>query len=378
MFKIQEYYNIKMDYPELYQTGAHGRTIVWTISVEQTGDEVAIVTRYGELDGRRQTHRRIVAEGRAKRTPLEQAMFEANKKWTDKKEKENYVAFSSLAAPAERSKRDMRPMLAQTYDADKRIPWPQMVQPKYDGVRCMAFIDRGEIILNSRRGVEFYNLNHIRSVLRPFLERYPDMILDGELYADTISFQEITGLVKRKETDSPVDRQIYYMIYDVILLNHLDATYVTRLEWLRSNMPDHASVRLSRTETANNAAAARRFHDEFVQEGYEGLILRNMAGPYELDKRSRYLLKMKQFDEEEFRIIGFKESSGEDAGTVIWQIDAGGVQVWVKQSGPREIRRRMFEEGERYLGKMLTVSFFGRTDDGSLRFPVGKDIRDMY
>jgi len=368
-----------MEFPTLYQTGAHGRTIQWTISVQDSPP--TIVTQYGEINGRQQTHRRLVSEGRAKRTVLQQAIFEATKKWSDKKSKENYVeTVAAIVEPSveQQNLRDIRPMLAQTYESTKRIPWPQYVQPKYDGVRCMSFIDHDEVVLNSRRGVEFYNLNHIRAILRPIFERHR-VILDGELYADTITFQEITGLVKRKQTDSPVDRQIYYVIYDVILLDQLEATYLDRLGWLRENLAEHDSVRLSRTETAATAEEAKRYHDEFVQAGYEGLILRSVSGAYEPDKRSRYLLKMKEFDEEEFRIIGYKESSGEDAGTVIWQIDAGGgVQVWVKQSGPRELRRRMFEEGESYLGKMLTVSFFGRTDEGSLRFPVGKDIRDIY
>ena len=119
-------------------------------------------------------------------------------------------------------------------------------------------------------------------------------------------------------------------------------------------------------------------HHQFTQdEDFEGVMIRNLHGPYGLNKRSKHLQKFKTFQDDEFKIIGYDEASGNDQGTVVWIVEtATGQEFRVRPEGTRELRREWFENGDDYLGKMLTVKFFELTDDGIPRFPIGIAIRD--
>ena len=122
----------------------------------------------------------------------------------------------------------------------------------------------------------------------------------------------------------------------------------------------------------------KKYHTEFVKDGYEGVILRNIKAPYEIGKRSKHLQKYKEFMDDEFKIIGFKEGVGGSKGTVIWLCETtDGKPFSVRPKGTTSERKKLYENGNKYIGKMLTVIFQEYTDDGIPRFPVGKAIRHI-
>ena len=60
-------------------------------------------------------------------------------------------------------------------------------------------------------------------------------------------------------------------------------------------------------------------HSQFTgDEDFEGVMIRNVHGTYDLNKRSKHLQKFKTFQDAEYEIIGFDEASGNDQGTVVW------------------------------------------------------------
>ena len=121
-----------------------------------------------------------------------------------------------------------------------------------------------------------------------------------------------------------------------------------------------------------HAAQAR-----FVEEGYEGAMVRNLKGAYRIGKRSADLQKVKTFLDDEYEIVGFTEGTGGETGCVIWicKIQSGAT-FNVRPRGTREERQMLFQNGNDYIGKMLTVRYQELTDDGIPRFPVGISIRD--
>lgn len=419
-------------FPTLYQLkGDSTKIIQWSIRIESYRSTVSIIVEHGEVGGKITRHTKEVLEGRGGRTKLQQAELIVLRKWQDRKDKDRFVedpttlrsmdvldsnktrrldmsgatsptttasasinpvgaaAAAAAALPSVSGTVDMidksgvRPMLAGAYDKKKRMVYPVYVQRKYDGVRCLAYRDSrtGSIELMSRQGIKFQLMTHLEDELMGIFERYPDVILDGELYSNELEFSDISGAVRLRrergtESEASRLRKIEYHVYDVIILNEIRKPYRERLEWLLFHFTEMPHVKLVESLIANNAVDIKTYHDSFVQNGYEGLIIRLPDGPYEIQKRSRYLLKYKEFQDEEFRIIGFKEGAGDDVGTVIWEvITKGGVHVWVKPMGSREYRRTLFQNAADYVGKDLTVVFFGYTADGSLRHPVGKDIR---
>jgi len=112
--------------------------------------------------------------------------------------------------------------------------------------------------------------------------------------------------------------------------------------------------------------------------GYEGCILRNINGLYRTNYRSHDLQKYKEFIESEYEIVGFKEGDGRDKGTVIWICKTHDSTFSVRPRGSIEMRKELYENGNNYIGKKLTVIYQELSEMGIPRFPVGKSIRDGF
>jgi len=123
----------------------------------------------------------------------------------------------------------------------------------------------------------------------------------------------------------------------------------------------------------------RQAFGEYVEAGYEGIMLRNTNGMYCQNYRSHDLQKYKEFVESEYPIVGFKEAAGRDAGTVIWVCKTAEEREFsVRPRGTQEQRRQWFHDGQKYQGKLLTVIYQELSELNVPRFPVGKAIRDGY
>ena len=313
------------------------------------------------------------------------------------------------------------PMLAQTFNpADavtaaaaaaskkkKVITFPCFVQPKLDGLRCVSYATRTAndaataVCLQSRTGAFFTGLPHIAAALRPYLSQHPSVVIDGELYTDQMPFEELAGLIKKKKiTDDDVARlkKVKYHVYDIYDHVRPDMPYSERMGVLAAAVlrcgcvandtfsagvaaaaAGAAAVVLVRTEKVAALSDFRRLFAEFVEAGYEGIMLRNAAGVYRANYRSNDLQKYKEFMEEEYRIIDFKEGEGRDAGAVIWVCEtADGKEFTARPRGTMQQRREWFNDGAKYIGKNLTVIFQELTEEGKPRFPVGKALRYQY
>ena len=90
------------------------------------------------------------------------------------------------------------------------------------------------------------------------------------------------------------------------------------------------------------------------------------------------MLKLKSFKDDEFEIVGFKEGKGNDKNTIIFtcKIKNSSKTFEVRPRGTRDERTKMFDNGNSYIGKKMTVKYFELTDEGIPRFPVGVAVRD--
>ena len=409
--------------------------------VDKTSVEAGYATArimHGYIDGKQQVAMRDYNTGKNigrsnETTPLEQCISETRRKWTDKKEKEGY----SETKPADCGEgygdvsgncfddgdvddgdggAPFLPMLAQTFNPvdavtskkKKVIKFPCFVQPKLDGLRCVSYSMRCgndmTVALQSRTGAFFTGLPHIAAALRPYLSQHPSVVIDGELYTDQMPFEELAGLIKKKKiTDSDVERlkKVRYHVYDIYDHARGNMPYSERFgvladavrrcacvandtlsasgRMLRSAADAAAVVVLVRTEKVAGLPDFRRLFSEFVEAGYEGIMLRNAEGIYRANYRSNDLQKYKEFMEDEYLITGYTQGEGRDAGAVIWYCETeDGKEFTVRPRGTMEQRRAWFNAGATYVGKKLTVIFQELTEEGKPRFPVGKAIRDGY
>ena len=365
----------------LYKQDSKGKIRQWRGYVDTAPNNRFIMgVETGLLDGNKTTNRpRIYWQGKQGRDAKGQAMFELESK-VNKKRDEGY--FDTIQEAKDTLV--ILPMLA--LDFNKRshdVSYPAIGQRKFDGVRCMASINPdGSVSLKSRKGKEFPHMNHLRQQIAS-LKGIPDgAFLDGELYSDTLTFQEVVGLVRRetlKAGDEDKLKQISYRLYDMLDPNDRKAGFQKRYDGVKKILGSKPPKNLILTENfeLNDKDDVKKYHDQFVKEGYEGIMIRNKDGEYGINKRSKHLQKFKEFFDQEFEIVGFEEGTGNDEGTVIWVcMTENGDLFKARPKGTREERAEYFDNGDDYIGATLTVRYFEMTDDGIPRFPVGIAIRN--
>lgn len=373
--------------PTLYGTEKNGKTKVWSASIHSDGLVAWADIEYGYFDGKKQSARReyIVGKNIGKKnetTFLEQCKTETMRKWLDKKEKEQYTMSNTINTVSK-----VFPMLAHTYEPDstKRkkndIVYPCFVQPKLDGLRCVVYQRDGKILYQSRNGVYYETMEYLSSSLSSVFDRYPDIILDGELYTKDYPFEELAGMIRKKnskltEQDQEKLKLVKYHIYDVV-----DETmdFTGRIEFLSNEVATSEYLVLVPTVRCVDKVKFREMFARWVEEGYEGIMLRNSSGLYRTNYRSHDLQKYKEFKEDEYEIVGYREGEGRDEGTVLWMcVTPEGRQFSVRPRGSMELRRELFQEGDKYVGKKLTVIYQELSEMKVPRFPVGKDVRENY
>ena len=282
-----------------------------------------------------------------------------------------------------------KPMLAYPVST-KPIDYnePVFIQPKLDGVRCVIQCEQhmnylnNEIVAYSRTGKEWKNIQHILDELRPFFDKFPNVILDGELYNHDLrdNFEKIISLVRKtKPTDE--DRQeaaelTQFHCYDII---DEKLPFDQRIEFVtESLMLLGDSIYTVDTFQCHTDIATKVFHEDNLGMGYEGSIVRT-NDVYKCG-RSWSLRKFKDFSDAEATIIGFEEGKGKRAGHLgkfIMRDDDGNEFGCPPGKGYnyKDMKNLLFR-APHYIGARATFTYFERTKAGSYRHPLFKSIRD--
>ena len=276
-----------------------------------------------------------------------------------------------------------KPMLAYPVST-KPIDYSKSVfiQPKLDGVRCVIQCDNSVVTAYSRTGKEWKNIQHILEQLQSFFDRYPNVILDGELYNHELNndFEKIISLVRKTkptisdriesadlvqfhcydiiDEELPFDQRIEFVNEALMLLG--DSIYTVDTHWLDSEI--EAEVR----------------HKYNLSKDYEGSIVRT-NDTYQC-KRSHNLRKFKDFSDAEAYIVGYEEGKGKRLGTLgkfIMQDEDGNKFGCPPGKGYNyKDMKNMLENIHEYMGQSATFTYFERTKAGSYRHPLFKAIRD--
>lgn len=363
--------------PLLYSKTAKGAVNIWLCWV--LGDTVCV--EWGQENGVKQqaqfkcTPKNV---GRANATTAEQqAVAEAIAKWKKCVKRKYHWDRERVLTML-----NLKPMLAKNYDDHgHKLQWPATAQPKYDGVRCMAFVQDGKVRLQSRGGEE-YSLPHISEELLPLLGT--GVLLDGELYVHDISLQELNSLVRRPRAESTV---VKLHVYDYVYFGeYLEAgstiTWLDRRE-LRQGFFYMNGAQLQHTVqteefTVCSPEEVKDAHREFVARGFEGAIIRG-HGPsstYRFSYRSADLLKVKAWQDSEFTIVGYTAGKGKFAEYPIFRCKTkDGKEFDCMPNGTDAERKKMLKDAPKLVGDLLKVAYFDMTDDGIPHYPRGLAIR---
>jgi len=288
-----------------------------------------------------------------------------------------------------------KPMLAYPV-SDKPIDYtkPTFIQPKLDGVRCLIQANKlpyeigdphdggFEVKAYSRTGKEWKNIRHILDSLVPFFSKYPDVILDGELYNHSLKddFEKIISLVrKQKPTDedrSEARQLVQFHCYDIV-----DETlpFSQRNDFiLKAIYNNYDYVKVLPCITVHSQDNAIMQHKINLKAGFEGSILRS-DNKYQC-KRSHALRKFKDFSDAEATIVGYLDGKGKRTGTLgkFIMMDDNGVEFGCPPGKGYNYKQlaTMLENIGDYIGQRATFTFFERTKAGSYRHPLFKCIRN--
>lgn len=341
--------------------------------------------------------------GKARRTVSEQAKLEYDSrvnKYMDKGYKKlpksiDLYTKEELDAllPEETtdSEGNLKPMLAKDFhDVATSVLEKQWwyASRKIDGVRCLMFVKDGEIHTSSRGGKNYDNSTyHItcNPKLKKFMLDNPTLILDGELYVHGYSLQTLSGLARLKKETDKCDELQYY-IYDVVDTNK---TFEERLEIL-DHIKDGLQLDFEPNKTFEDGdlqiqmvphvkvegwVQIKKTHDSYVKEGFEGAVIRRPDKKYGVNKRTNDMVKVKEYQDGEFKIIGFSEGLRPE-DMVFVCVTEDGKEFEAKPVGPRELKHEYLERIDEIIGKMATVKYFSFSDGGTPTQPVLKCIRD--
>jgi DNA ligase-1 len=274
-----------------------------------------------------------------------------------------------------------KPMLAYPVSA-KPIDYskPTFIQPKLDGVRCVIQSE-GPINIKaySRTGKEWKNISHILEQLEPFFFKYPNVILDGELYNHDFcnDFEQIISMVRKtKPTDEArlkSAENVQFHCYDII---DEELPFDQRIEFVNETLMLIPSICIVDTSQCHTDIAAKVFHESNLEAGYEGSIVRT-NDTYQC-KRSHNLRKFKDFHDAEATIVDWVEGKGKRRGTIgkFVAVDDQGNEFGMPVMDKFEYLQNNFEEMQTWMGKRATFTYFERTKANSYRHPLFKCIRD--
>jgi ATP-dependent DNA ligase len=366
--------------PVIYKRTKTGAIQQWQIIVKDN----TFYTIEGQLDGKMTTSKPTVCNaknvGRANSTsPSEQAFCEAQAKWTKKTEN----GYKEQMDVIDEGKGYFESMLAKSYkDYEDKIVFPVYVNVKLDGIRAIITKDGA----TTRNGKKHCCIPHILESLAPFFDKYPSAILDGEIYSHELhdDFNKISSLIRKtkptKEDLAESKSIVQYHVYDCPQIGQLkqSAPFIERFNMMASNLKNYNYIHIVEAYTVTSKEEIIKYHEKFVSEGYEGIIVR-LNKAYE-NKRSKHLLKYKVFDDAEFKILDICAGQGNKsdmAGYMVFKTKEG-IDFTSNIKGTHEYLKDLLINKHKYVGEQATIKYFGLTPDKSVpRFPYVICIRNF-
>lgn len=360
-------------YETLYSRDSLGNIRIW--KMEQNGSKYRTIA--GLQNGEQVTSEWTVAEGKNQgkkneTSSVEQATKEIEAKYK-KQKKTGY--FDDINSVDDMSY--IEPMLAKLYkDYSNKIDFSKgeyILQCKFNGMRCVATKSG----LFTRKGEKYLSCPHIEKSLAPFFEKYPDAVLDGELFNNDLRQQlnEISKLIRRTVNISQDDldrseKLVRYYVYDGYDFGiSKDCCYKERKKWIDSNIVNSYKYVMSVKDfSINSESDLDKHYSSFIDDGHEGVMLRYSNMGYE-HKRSKNLLKVKPEDSEEAIIVDIKEGTGNWSGTgKIITLDWNGKIFDASFKGSYEEAAQFLKERKKWIGQNVEFLYNGLTGKGTPNF----------
>jgi len=349
----------------LYKKTKTGAIQQWEVRCEGN----CIIVTQGQVDGAKQEYKTYCQgknKGKANETSDEQqAELEAQSKW-NKQVKKGYVT-----SPSGESNKKLPMRLKNYWDNKKNVKFPCTVSPKLNGVNGTFWLIGDEVVLTSRGGEDYKIPQKMGEEAKHFMSITGIDCINGEIYCHGMHLQDITSAVKKPNENSdklkfcvfeyPNDERLwedkYQEFNDILSFGH----NYTHLDFVSSVVAD-------------NHNEIEKWHDFYVQQGYEGVVIRNMGCVYKFNERNSHAFKMKVAIDKEFKIARHKvDKLGHPVFTCL---TPEGLEFEVKPKGTDAERKAVLNDVDNWIGKWLKVEFESYSKEMKPTKPVGIGLRD--
>lgn len=256
----------------------------------------------------------------------------------------------------------------------------QVMEPKFDGWRLLIHVGPNGVNFYTRTGkAHAGKLPHIEAAVAHLPVH---TWLDGEVVALDNNGMPEWGTVQSILGSNGVDSagKLIYFAFDLLAFNSLDIRRLALSE--RRNAMGQCLTPSPNFRITPQFPADHKLHDQLVEQGYEGTIIKDPSKPYASGKRGQGWFKLKASDEMDVVVMGFKPGENSFAG-MIGAIEFGQYQNGTlvhrgRCSGMTMKQRKDMTALQQEMidsQAVISMAYMGIMPSGSPRHPQFKRLR---
>ena len=386
------------------------------VEIFYEGDEttrIYTIYRYtGQFEGKLTTQPKIIVDkGKATRNIYEQVELQFNalvKGYKDKgyieleNEIDNYNSeelYQLLGESPTGSNGVVKPMLAKQADKVTKTTifnkiW--IASRKIDGLRCIIYLGDDGKLHTSSRGATNYDSAMFEILTHPALiklfKNNKGLMLDGECYHHGYTLQQINSIARTQKVAKDLEVLQFYW-YDIVDLNNPFKSRLAKMKSIAEELKEYGSeigwkpdrifkenelrIQFVPQVEVNGWDNMMKLHNDYVSEGWEGLVIRDPKRPYKPNGRTNDMIKIKVYKDDCFKVID-KEAGLRGSEDMVFIMEMpDGRTFKAKPFGDREQKEEYWINfDKKYKGHIGECKFFYYSDDGIPLQPAFKAFRD--
>ena len=361
----------------------------------------------GQLGGKRTNQPdKLVERGKATRNLWEQVMLEAKHLVKEKLDK-GYREIEK--DPDEYSESELNKILGGVVTSQNGVPKPMLAKQvdkvtntkifnkswyasrKIDGLRALIYMgEDGKLHTASRGAMNYdasmYEILSNQTLIELFKEN-KGLIMDGEAYHHGLSLQQLNSIARTQKTATDYSILQFYW-YDVVdvnstfderwaYMNDIKDVYNLSFDPEKIFKRDELRIQFVPQQLVSGYDNMLKLHNQYVEEGWEGLVIRDPDVVYRPNGRTNDMIKIKVYKSEDFLVTGYELGLRGSEDMVFICETSDGKEFKAKPLGDRLQKEEYVENFDSlYKGHVGECKFFYYSDDGVPLQPCFKAFRD--
>lgn len=361
----------------------------------------------GQLHGKRTQQPDIIVDrGKATRSLWDQVDLQINHLVKEKKDKGCREVEKD---PEEYTESELNNILGTTVTSQDGVPKPMLAKQvdkvtntkifdkewyasrKIDGLRALIYMGEDGELHTASRGAMNYDAAMYEILSNPILieifKENKGLIMDGEAYHHGFSLQQLNSIARTQKTavDYGVLQFYWYDIVDTnstfderwAYMQDIKDKYNLSFDPERIFKRDELRIQFVPQQLISGYDNMLKLHNQFVEEGWEGLVIRDPDVVYRPNGRTNDMIKIKVYKSEDFLVTGYELGLRGSEDMVFICETADGKEFKAKPLGDRLQKEEYVENFDSlYKGHVGECKFFYYSDDGVPLQPCFKAFRD--